>query len=83
MLVTTTVVMLLFKHKIIYKIKKMKIYKKKELKDESLYVSTSRLDTYISFDKSKRRRSKPIYVYLYMNILYCCFVVKYAGYTRK
>lgn len=29
MLVTTTVVMLLFKHKIIYKIKKMKIYKKK------------------------------------------------------
>lgn len=62
---------------------KNKWVKKQGREEKSLYVSTSRLDTYISYDKSKRwRRRRPIHVYLYMNILYCCFVVKYAGYIN-
>lgn len=67
MLVTTTIVMLLFKHKIINK--KMKKESRKKEKKRTLYVSTSRLDTYISYDKSKRkrrRRRRPIYTYIWI-----------------
>lgn len=68
MLVTTTIVMLLFKHKII---DKNKWEKKQGREERSLYVSTSRLDTYISYDKSKEEEEEgDLYMYTYIWIYY-------------